>query len=167
MASRKKKLGQYIEGRRAKYRHPYRILFHTSISPRKVLYPKLTPCQHDGDLDRAQPQLFLCPFQDIRTWTDWVFRKYSLTKQVELQRQVLDKKAPVLLYVHLVRVNPKDLGIPKIRYGHEFIVQKALRPAAVVPIRYYDGRALNLAKVSSCMQKLKETRLRKGCRMFF
>ncbi len=161
MASRKKKLGQYVEGRRAKYRHPYRILFHTSISPRKVLHPKITSCQHEGDLDRKQPQLFLCPFHDIRTWIDWVFRKYSLTKQCALQRQVLDKNSYVLLYVHLVRVDPRDLGVPKIRYGQEFIMQKAVRPIAVVPIRYYDGRSPNLAKVSSCLQKLKDDRHRR------
>ncbi len=156
MASRKKKLGQYVKGRREKYRHPYRILFHTSISPRKVLHPNITSCQHEGDLDRKQPQLFLCPFQDIRTWIDWVFRKYSLTKQCALQRQVLDKNSYVILYVHLVRVDPRDLRVPKIRYGQEFIVQQAVRPIAVVPIRFYDGRSINLSKVSSRMQKIKD-----------
>jgi len=155
MASRKKKLGQYIEGRRAKYRHPYRILFHTSISPRKVLHPKITTCQLYGDMERAQPLLFLCPFRDIRTWVDWVFKKYRPTKQKVLQRRVLAKNAPVTLYVHIVRVDPRDLGVPEIRFGQEFVVKKALRPIAVVPIRYYTGYAPNLAKVASYIQKIK------------
>ena len=159
MASRKKKLGQYIKGRRVKYRHPYRILFHTSISPRKVLHPHITTYQWGGDFDRKQPLLFLCPFKDIRNWIDWVFEKYRPAKQKALRRQVLGKDDFVLLYVHLVRVDPKDLGVPKCRYRQEFIVKKALRPVAVVPIRYYDGRPPNLAKVSACIKRVK-----KACR---
>ncbi|OLS15802.1 MAG: hypothetical protein RBG13Loki_0572 [Promethearchaeota archaeon CR_4] len=161
MASRKKKLGKYVEGRCTKYRHPYRILFHTSISPRRVLHPKITPCQHEGDPDRPQPLVFLCPFQDIRTWVEWVFQKHGPSKQEVLQRQVLMKGAPVILYVHLVRVVSRDLQVPKIRYGQEFVVKKAVCPVAIVPVRYYLGRSLNLAKVSACMQKIKETTHRK------
>ncbi len=156
MASRKKKLGKYIQGCREKYRHPYRILFHTSISPRKVLHPKITTYQIYGDLERAYPLLFLCPFKDVSHWVDWVFEKHHATKQQALRRQVLAKGAPVILYVHLVLVDPRDLDVPKIRYHQEFVVKKAVRPVAVVPIRYYAGRRPNLAKVSACLQKVKE-----------
>ncbi len=156
MASRKKKLGQYVEGRREKYRHPYRILFHTSISPRKVLHPKITTYQDYGDPERAYPLLFLCPFKDVCHWVDWVFEKHHATKQKALRRQVLEKGAPIILYVHLVRVDPCDLGIPKIRYRDEFVVKKAIRPVAVVPIRYYAGHRPNLAKVSACLEKIKK-----------
>jgi hypothetical protein len=160
MASRKKKLGKYIEGRQAKYRHPYRILFHTSISPRKVLHPHITPYQFLGDLEREQPLLFLCPFNDIHTWVDWVFGKHRPRKREAFTRKVLAKKAYITLFVHLVRVNSNDLVAPHERFGQEFVVRKALRPIAVVPIRYFEGRTPNLAKVSRCMEKMKKKRIR-------
>ena len=155
MASKKKSLGSYVRERRQKYRHPYRLLFHVSTAPRKVLVPHRTTYQDGEDAERQHPLLFLCPYKDIKQWLSWCTGKFSRSRSHEVN-QSWAGRGHVVLYVHLVYVDPARLEIPQIRFYEEFVTRDALRPAAVVPIRYQYGKPLNLSRVASKIEQVKD-----------
>ena len=80
MARKRQKLSQYIKDRKEKYRKqkiPH-FLVHVSLSPRKILHPKITPYAwdvEDEDQERAKPLLFLSPAQEISNWLGWCYYK--------------------------------------------------------------------------------------------
>ncbi|MFX0100428.1 MAG: hypothetical protein ACFFCS_12680 [Candidatus Hodarchaeota archaeon] len=158
MSRRKNKLGKYVKSRKAKYRNTPRILFHTSPSPRKVLVPRRTGYS-DGDpgCERWQPLVYLCPFNEIKDWTWWVMDKLPNAGR-DRARNRFDKGEHVILYVHVVEVDPGDLHVLENRAGHEFVTGNALRPRAIVPIRYSINRPLNLARVASVAARIKKER---------
>ncbi|HMF33497.1 MAG TPA: hypothetical protein VKK79_18890 [Candidatus Lokiarchaeia archaeon] len=156
MASKKKPLNAYVGSRKEKYKRPYRFLFHISVAPRKYLQPRRTPFQSStNDEDRSHPALFLCPLKDIKEWVGWVSGK-TRNSSNECSRKRFGKGGFVTLYVHVVRVNPKELRIPDKRYCQEFILTKTLIPLAIIPIRYYLDRSLQLGKVASLVKQLKK-----------
>jgi hypothetical protein len=155
MASKKKCLGCYVRDRRQKYRHPYRLLFHVSTAPRKVLVPHRTTYQEWGDDERQHPLLFLCPFGDIKQWMGWYTGKFPRSRGKEVSR-AWSGEGHLVLYVHVVRVDPARLAIPRSRYYHEFTTRDALRPVAIVPIRFHPGKPLNLSRVASKVEQVKD-----------
>jgi hypothetical protein len=159
MAPKKKCLGTYVRERRQKYRHPYRFLFHVSTAPRKVLVPHRTTYQERGDDERQQPLLFLCPLRDVRQWIGWYMGKFPRSRGKDVG-QAWSGEGHIALYVHIVRVDPLKLEIPRNRYYQEFTTRDALRPVAIVPIRFKSGKPLNLARVASKMDQIKDTAIR-------
>jgi len=155
MAAKKKQLSTYVRERREKDRHPYRILFHVSAAPRKVLIPRRTTYQAEGDEERPHPLLFLCPFRDIKQWMGGYTDKFPRSRQKDVC-QAWFGHAHVVLHVHIVRVDPKHLVIPQFRFHHEYISRDALQPAAIVPIRFQWGKPLNLSRVASVAEQIKE-----------
>ncbi len=161
MASKKKCLGSYIRERRQKYRHPYRLLFHVSTAPRKVLVPHRTTYQDDGDEERQHPLLFLCPLKDIKEWLGWYMGKFPRSRGKDVN-QAWSGEGYVVLYVHIVRVDSARLSIPWNRYLQEFTTSDALRPVAVVPVRFYPGRPLNLSRVASRVEQVNDITRHRG-----
>jgi hypothetical protein len=156
MAPKKKHLGNYVRERRQKYRHPYRLLFHVSAAPRKVLVPHRTTYQERGDEERQQSLLFLCLFKDIKQWMGWCVDKLPRSRNDDAKLAISGIRH-VVLYVHIVRVDPARLTIPQNRYHQEFTTRDALRPLAVVPIRFQYGKPLNLSRVASKLEQLKSS----------
>nr|MDO8112960.1 hypothetical protein [Candidatus Sigynarchaeota archaeon] len=154
MARKQKILGNYVRDRRKKYQHPCRLFFHVSAAPRKVLVPHRTTW-NGGDEERQQALLFLCPLHDIKVWTDWYLSKFPKSRSKDV-RDAVCKGGRLVLYVHIVRVNPADLAIPQKRFDQEFIVRKALRPLAIVPVRFTYGKPLQLSRVFSKIEQIKE-----------
>jgi hypothetical protein len=161
MAPKKKRLGTYVRERRQKYRHPYRLLFHVSTAPRKVLVPHRTTYQEPWDDERQHPLLFLCPFHDIKQWLSWCAGKFSKPHFKEVAN-AFSGKGHMVLYVHIVRVDPASLAIPRRRYHQEFTTRDALRPVAIVPIRYQCDKPLNLSRVASKIEQVKEWKNDRG-----
>jgi hypothetical protein len=159
MARKKKSLGSYVAECREKYKHPYRLLFHVSLAPRKVLSPRRTTFQVPSDDDRQHPLLFLCPLRDVKEWLGWYLTKFPASRKKEVDR-VLNKRGHLVLYVHVVRVNPDELVIPRIRYYQEFATRNAHRPEAIIPIKLTYGKPLNLSRVASKVEQVKARQVR-------
>ncbi|MBN2154383.1 MAG: hypothetical protein JW839_23205 [Candidatus Lokiarchaeota archaeon] len=155
MASKKKRLGTYVRERREKHRHPYRLLFHVSTAPRKVLLPHRTTYQDEGDEERQHPLLFLCPLGDVKDWMSWCSDKIPRSRHKDVDRMWFGK-GHVVLYVHVIRADPARLVIPRKRFLQEFISLDALRPSAIIPVRYRPGKPVNLARVASRVEQVKE-----------
>jgi len=159
MASKKKPLGHYVRERHRKYRHPFRILVHVSTAPRKILVPRRTTYQIPGNDERQHSLLFLCPLGDVKAWTAWYISKIPRSRLQDIAR-AYEKRSHIVLYAHVVRVDPADLEIPMVRFYHEYFIQKAIRPDAIVPIRYTPGKPLNLSRVASKIEQVKKIRRR-------
>lgn len=154
MAS-KKTLGNYVESRKKKYHSKWKFYFHLSNAPRKFLQPRSTPIASTLESnERLQPLLFLTPYNRIKSWLDWTVHKLHGQK-FDKGWERLDQGGYITIYVHIVRVSPEELQTPKKRYAGEFVVKRSLRPLAVVPVRYYYYRRLDLAKVSAKVKHLK------------
>lgn len=158
MSRKRKTLGNYVKSRKAKYRTTPRILFHTSTSPRKVLKPMRT-CYSDGHpgSERWEPLVYLCPFNEIKDWTWWVIDHLPRAKRMRVLKRFFEGQH-VTLYVHVVEVDPGEVRVLGDRAGREFVTPNALRPRAIVPIRFYHCKPLNLAKVSAAAARIKEER---------
>jgi hypothetical protein len=155
MALKKKRLVKYIDSRNQKYRHPARYFFHLSIAPRRVLIPHKTSWNPNfNDHDRGNSMLFLTPLAQMKEWFGWVLMKYPDSEHTRVLK-TLDKNKYVTLFVHIVEVDPEELIIPYPRFSDEVAIQRAVRPLAIIPIRYYLNKRLNLAKVSSTLEKIK------------
>lgn len=131
MAHQSKKLGQYIRDRKEKYRKQKipNFLVHVSNSPRRILYPRITPFAWDiEDSERANPLLFLSPVHEISNWLDWCY--YKETKRI-------NKYGYCLLFIHIIKSQKDEIFRPNIRYNEEFVTQVIQKPIEIIPIRYY------------------------------
>jgi hypothetical protein len=162
MSRKTKQLGKYIKSRKAKYRNPPRILFHTSPSPRKVLTPRRTSYSNGcPECERWESLVYLSPFKNIKAWAWWAIERLP---QPELKRAYKshEKGDPVILYVHVVEVDPGDVHILNEAKGYdnigEYVTVNAVRPRAIVPIRLYHDRPLNLSRVSAVASRIKKER---------
>jgi hypothetical protein len=156
MAHKRKKLHDYIYSRQKKYHRPYKILCHISCAPRNFILPHRTtwnPYEYDGE--REQALVFLTPFTYLKKWFDWATSKFHGSESTHNYKRLFNH-GYVVLYVHLVRVPMKDIIIPKLRFLNELAIAKAIRPLAIVPVRYYFYQKINLAKVASMMKRLKQ-----------
>lgn len=147
MARQSKKLGQYIKDRKEKYRKKKipKFLVHVSNSPRRILYPKITPFAWDiEDSERAKPLLFLSPVQEVSNWLSWCY--YKEIKQT-------NEYGYCLLFIHIIRTKREELFRPKIRYNEEFVTNKIQKPIKIIPIRFYPE--YDFANLQSLFSKLK------------
>ena len=134
----------------------HKYLFHISTAPRKFLQPRRTTFWGSSyDPDRWEALLFLCSKNEIRGWFDWVLKKFP-NKEFWRNDKILQHGGYVTLYVHIVKVNVKDLFIPETRYGKEFVIKKALRPRKIVPVRYYPYKRTDLSGISTALKYLKK-----------
>lgn len=151
--SRKKRRSN---NRKAKKQKKYSYLFHISTQPRKFLQPYRTSFCYDSEEDRAQALLFLCPREEIKNWMDWVSSK---SREKSLYKK-LCQGGYMTLYVHVVRVYIPDLIIPFPRYGNEFVVKDRLRPRAIVPMRFYYHKKINISKLNSTLKRLNDVKVK-------
>lgn len=145
---------RYVRSRQKKYRHSVRVLFHLSIAPRKVLAPRRTTFQLSKDDERQHSLLFLSPLNELENWTEWLLQKVPRSRRGD----VLDAETggkPIVFYIHIVRVDPADLIVPSVRNHGEFAISRAVRPAAIVPVRFQQGRLLNLSRVVARAEQVK------------
>ena len=150
MARKSKKLSQYIRDRKEKNRKqkvPH-FLVHVSNSPRRILYPNITPFAWDiEDFERAKPLLFLSPVQEISNWLGWCYYK---------ENKRTNKYGYCLLYLHIIRTKKEDIFYPRNRYSEEFVTKKIQKPIEIVPIRYYpENNYANLQPLSTRLKILK------------
>jgi hypothetical protein len=106
------------------------------------------------DPDRSQSALFLSPFNQLRHWCDWVTSKFHGSTGSEMMKRLF-QKGFVVIYVHIVRIDPNDLEIPENRFMNEFFIKKAIKPLKIVPIRYYLDKRVDLGKVCSAVREIK------------
>jgi hypothetical protein len=154
MARKHKPLGKYVRSRRIKYKRPVRILFHLSVAPRKVLAPHRTTFQLSVEDERQHALLFLSPLNELKNWTGWLLTKVPRSRSNDIYDAFAVGK-PFVFYVHIVRVDPADLIVPAVRFHGEFAIDRAIRPVAVVPVRYYWDRLLDLSRVAAKAEQVK------------
>lgn len=151
MARKNRKLGHYIKDRKEKYRKQKvpRFLVHVSLSPRKILYPKITPYAWDTvDQERANPLLFLSPVQEIAGWLGWCY--YKKCKRT-------NKFGYTILYIHIIQTPVKKVWTPKDRFNEEYVTEYIQKPVKIVPIRYYpESDAANLQPLFTQLKLLKK-----------
>ena len=142
------------KNRKSKKRKKYCYLFHISTQPRKYLQPCRTTWCFEPDEDRTQALLFLCQRREIKDWISWVMGKirdrHKFTK--------LGHGGYVTLYIHVVRVRNTDLIQPNPRIHGEFVVKDRLSPRAIVPIRVYWTKRIELTKLNSTLKRLNEVK---------
>ena len=147
MARKGKKLGQYIKDRKEKYRKmkiPH-FLVHISNSPRRILYPKITPFAWDiEDSERAEPLLFLSPIQEISNWLGWCYYK-------EIKR--VNQHGYCLLFIHVIEPKKGEIFQPINRYNEEFVTKNIQKPIEIIPIKYYPEN--NYANLHPLFTKVK------------
>ena len=147
MARKRRRLGQYVKDRKEKYQRKKKpnYLVHVSNSPRKILYPRITPFAWDiVDDERATPLLFLSPVQEISNWLGWCYYK-------EIRK--INKYGYCLLYIHVIKVKQEEIFHPKKRYDDEFVTRFIQKPIEIIPIRYYPE--YNYANLHALFSKLK------------
>lgn len=156
MSRKTKRLGAYVRDRKQRHARPERVYFHVSTAPRKVLVPRRTPYQEaEPPHERRGALLFLSPRRHVRDWIDWVLAKRPGALQVE---EDMRRGRHVLLYVHVVVIDPAEVHPPAERYCGEVCLRKAVRPAAIVPVRVKHFRIPNMARVWAAVERVKARR---------